>query len=159
MIGVVTALPSLVRGSPPCTAWVLGPTGRDFESSAATSCLQEFNLVSVTPDRVGDVAEIGGDFDRTIRIRRLDAGDLTEVIRRFLVGELKAVCSGDDDDALVRTNDFAFDELAQRRQRHAGVWAVEHAGAVGARGFVGELGFAGLFDDTFELFEDARRPA
>jgi hypothetical protein len=77
------------------------------------------------------------------------------VIGRLLLGELEPVRRGDDHDALLGTDQLAVDQLAEDGQRHAGVRVVEHAGAIGERRLVGQLGFAGLLDDAVELLQGA----
>ena len=49
----------------------------------------------------------------------------------------------------------ARDDLLERRQRHGGVRAVEHARAIRTRGGLGQLALARLFDDAVELLERA----
>ena len=75
------------------------------------------------------------------------------MVRGLLLGELEPVRRRDHHDALVRADDLALDELAEGGERDAGVRAVEHAGAVGARRLVGELLLAGLLDDAVELLQ------
>src|SRR6185369_11124256 len=74
-----------------------------------------------------------------------------------LIGELEAVRRRDDDDAVVRADDLALDELAERGERDAGVRAVEHAGPIGARRLVGKLLLARLLDDAIEALQGANR--
>src|SRR5262245_50523339 len=154
-IGSVMALASLARASPPCTAWVLGPAG--LRSSADTSGLQQLDLIRVALDRVGDRPQIGRSLERAIGVLRLDARELSEVIPGLLFRELEPVRGGDHDDALFGTDHFALDELAEYGECYAGVRVVEHAGAVGERRLIGELGFARLFNDAVELLQRAHR--
>ena len=46
--------------------------------------------------------------------------------------------------------------LIERGQRDAGVRAVEHAGAIGARRGIGQLGLGGLLDDAVEASAASR---
>ena len=102
-----------------------------------------------------DLTQIRRNFDRAIRVCRGDAGDLPKVVRGLLIGEFQTVCGRDDHHPLVRADDLALDELAQGREGDTGVWAVEHAGAIGTRGLVGQLGLARLLHHALELPEDA----
>ena len=62
---------------------------------------------------------------------------------------------GDDHHALGFVDLASFQQFDQRGQGHAGVRAVEHAGAVTERGGIGEFRLAGLFDDAVELLQRA----
>ena len=65
---------------------------------------------------------------------------------------------GRDHDHAIGLPDLAArDQLLERGQRDAGVRAVEHAGAVGARRGVGELVLGGLLDDAVEALQRVRR--
>src|SRR5262245_35544802 len=136
MIGVANELASLVRGSPACTACVLAPRRARSCRSSATLCLEQLDLFGVALDAVVHLTEIGSDLHRTIGVCRPHALDLPEMVGGFLIGELETVGRRNDHHTLTRTDDFAFDELAQRRQGDGGMRAVEHAGAIGARALV-----------------------
>src|SRR5688500_4737191 len=88
-----------------------------------------------------------------------DSGESARMISNLLVGELKSVSGRNDHHPFMRADHFAFNELAQRRQRNAGVRTVEHSGAVGARGFFGKLRLGSLFDHALETLQGRNRLA
>ena len=79
------------------------------------------------------------------------------MIAHLEVGELEPVRRRDHHHALLRIDQPARAQLDERGQRHAGVRAVEHAGAIGARRRVGQLGLARLLDDARILLQRADR--
>src|SRR6266481_8261706 len=92
MIGVASALASLVRGSPPCTAWVLGPTdGIRWFRSRATSGLEQLDLLGVPFDGVIHLAQVGSNLDGPIGMRGTHPFDLPEMVGCLLIRKLEAV--------------------------------------------------------------------
>mmetsp|Transcript_15533 Transcript_15533/g.43465 ORF Transcript_15533/g.43465 Transcript_15533/m.43465 type:complete len:247 (+) Transcript_15533:180-920(+) len=69
------------------------------------------------------------------------------------LGELEAMGGGDYHGAVVGANDPALAQLHKRREGHASMGAVEHAGEVGPGGSVHELLLRGLLHDAVALLE------
>ncbi len=101
-----------------------------------------------------DGVQAGGQLDRLVGVA---AGEiqLLLVILHLHLDELEAVGGRDHHHALCLVNLAGLEQLEHGRQRHAGVRAVEHAGAVAERRGVGQLLLAGLLDDAVELLQDA----
>jgi len=74
--------------------------------------------------------------------------DLLGVVRDLGLRELEPVRGAHDDGAVRRRDHAALPQLGQRGERDACVRAVEHAGAVGARGGVHQLLLRRLLDDA-----------
>ena len=68
--------------------------------------------------------------------------ELAPVVSRLELGELQPVGGGDDHGALPPADLAARGQLLQRGQGHAGVGAVEEAGAVRPGGLLGDLALA-----------------
>ena len=67
--------------------------------------------------------------DGLVAVRGLHAFERPHVVRGLLLGELQAVCRRDHDHALVRADDLAVNELAQRGGRNTCAGEQERRGA------------------------------
>ena len=106
--------------------------------------------------RVLHRVQAGGQFNRLVCMaaRKIQ---FPLVILHLHLNKFQTVRRGDDDHALFFVNLAGLEQFDQNRQRHAGVRAVEHAGAIAQRRGVGQFLLGGLLDDAVELFQRADR--
>ena len=111
--------------------------------------------VDVAHDGVIDCGALRLQFHWWIGIRRHHSWHRSRMVGRLRLAELQAMRRRHHHHAVIGLHFTTLNELDQPRQGHAGMRAVEQAGAISSRHGIGQFLLAGLLDLAVVLHHES----